>query len=368
MANPTTFNGWQMPTASDLVTDLPADFDVFGQAVDNSLWNSGYGQAGKNKIINGNFGIWQRGTSFSNPANEAYTADRFNITYDGTAATRTISQQAFTAGTAPVAGYESQYFYRYARTVAGSGATFDIIRQPIEDVRTFAGQTVNVSFWAKSDSGTPIITVALQQVFGSGGSTAVRTDIGTATLSTSWTRYSVTATLPSISGKTLGANNYVNLQLRTPINTVQTFDFWGVQVEYGSKATPFQTASGSIQGELAMCQRYYETNLNPGVFFATFTSASAYVQGVNLAAASTGSLGGTIYFKVTKRSAPTINIKSAYSATANKVSRFSDAIDIGTTVTAGWIGQNNFSSINDSGSGFTANTQYYFTYEAVSEL
>jgi hypothetical protein len=34
MANPTTNFGWQMPTATDLVTDLPADFEVFGQAVD----------------------------------------------------------------------------------------------------------------------------------------------------------------------------------------------------------------------------------------------------------------------------------------------------------------------------------------------
>jgi hypothetical protein len=37
MANPTTNFGWQMPTATDLVTDLPADFEVFGQAVDTSL-------------------------------------------------------------------------------------------------------------------------------------------------------------------------------------------------------------------------------------------------------------------------------------------------------------------------------------------
>jgi hypothetical protein len=214
--------------------------------------------AGKNKIINGDFGIWQRGTSFSNPSNSAYTADRFNITFDGSGATRTISRQAFTAGAAPVAGYESEFFFRYERSVAGSSATFDIIRQPIEDVRTFAGQTVTVSFWAKTDSGTPIITVALQQVFGSGGSTAVRTDIGTATLSTSWARYTVTATMPSISGKTIGASNYVNLQLRTPVNTIQTFDFWGVQVEAGSVATAFQTATGTLQGELAACQRYFQ--------------------------------------------------------------------------------------------------------------
>jgi hypothetical protein len=37
MANPTTNYGWPMPTSTDLVTDLPADFDAFGQPVDNTL-------------------------------------------------------------------------------------------------------------------------------------------------------------------------------------------------------------------------------------------------------------------------------------------------------------------------------------------
>jgi hypothetical protein len=37
MTNPTSNFGWQMPTATDLVTDLPADFAVFGQAVDTSM-------------------------------------------------------------------------------------------------------------------------------------------------------------------------------------------------------------------------------------------------------------------------------------------------------------------------------------------
>jgi hypothetical protein len=37
MSNPTSNFGWQMPTPTDLVTDLPADFEVFGQAVDSSL-------------------------------------------------------------------------------------------------------------------------------------------------------------------------------------------------------------------------------------------------------------------------------------------------------------------------------------------
>jgi hypothetical protein len=37
MANPTTYFGWVMPTSADLVTDLPADFAVFGQGVDTSM-------------------------------------------------------------------------------------------------------------------------------------------------------------------------------------------------------------------------------------------------------------------------------------------------------------------------------------------
>jgi hypothetical protein len=37
MTNPTSSFGWQMPTNTDLVTDLPADFEVFGQAVDTSM-------------------------------------------------------------------------------------------------------------------------------------------------------------------------------------------------------------------------------------------------------------------------------------------------------------------------------------------
>jgi len=37
MTNPTSNFGWQMPTSTDLVTDLPADFEVFGQAVDTSM-------------------------------------------------------------------------------------------------------------------------------------------------------------------------------------------------------------------------------------------------------------------------------------------------------------------------------------------
>lgn len=47
MSNPTSNFNWQMPTATDLVTDLPADFEVFGQAVDTALMDLKGGTTGQ---------------------------------------------------------------------------------------------------------------------------------------------------------------------------------------------------------------------------------------------------------------------------------------------------------------------------------
>jgi len=242
--------GWSEPDNSSLVKNGAADIRTLGDAIDTSLWNVGFGQAGKNKIINGDFGIWQRGTSFT--TSSAYTADRYYFLNGGS--TTTISQQTFTPGTAPVAGYESQYFLRATKTSTG-----DVyLEQRIENVRTLAGQTVTFSFWAKAASaGTPIV-VYLGQVFGSGGSTRVDTTLGTPALTTSWQRVSYTTTLGSMSGKTIGSGSFLSAYIGIPGASSQTIDTWGWQVEAGSIATPFQTASGgSPQAELAMCQRYF---------------------------------------------------------------------------------------------------------------
>jgi hypothetical protein len=61
MTNPTSNYGWQMPTATDLVTDLPADFEVFGQAVDTAMADLLGGTTGqilaKNSATNMDF-VW----------------------------------------------------------------------------------------------------------------------------------------------------------------------------------------------------------------------------------------------------------------------------------------------------------------------
>jgi hypothetical protein len=210
--------------------------------------------AGKNKIINGDFGIWQRGTSFTSSAG-IYTADRWSTDQSISAGTRTITQQTFTPGTAPVAGYEGTFFLRLA-TSAGFTAAYHNIQQKIEDVRVLAGQTATISFWAKADS-SRTIGVANQQSFGSGGSGFVATSIGNATLTTSWQRFTFTYTVPSISGKTIGTGNYGGIYFDLPTTASASYDFWGVQLEAGSVATAFQTATGTIQGELSAAQRYY---------------------------------------------------------------------------------------------------------------
>jgi hypothetical protein len=213
--------------------------------------------AGKNKIINGDFGIWQRGTSFS-PASSSnvYTSDRFFASRDGSGATVTISQQSFSAGTAPVTGYEGTYFLRFAQSVAGTAGTYNNITQRIEDVRQFAGQTVTISFWAKA-AVSQTLGAGISQYFGVGGSASVYPTGPNFTLTTSWARYSGSITIPSISGKTIGTSSALEFNFGFLANTVQTIDIWGVQLESGSVATPFTTATGTVQGELAACGRYF---------------------------------------------------------------------------------------------------------------
>ena len=156
--------------------------------------------AGKNKIINGDFGIWQRGTTFNSVANNSYTADRFYVAWDSSP-TVNVTQQTFAPGTAPVTGYESAYFFRLTETATSSSTVADV-RYRIEDVRTFAGQTATLSWWAKADSARTMTIAAINQDFGSGGSVAVTVTPTTSSfnLTTSWQRFSTTVTFPSIAG------------------------------------------------------------------------------------------------------------------------------------------------------------------------
>jgi len=222
----------------------------------------------KNVIINGNFSVNQRGFS-STTSSGTYGFDRWAFLASG--GTVTYSTQSFTLGNA-ITGQESANFARLVSASHSAAGDYALLFQRIEGVRTFAGQDIVISFWAKASTGTPKVAVELVQGFGTGGSPSadVNTYVGQVTLSTSWVRYSVTVTVPSISGKTIGtgSNDSLSLFLWTSAGTTfnsrtgslgvqnATIEFWGVQVEAGSVATPFERRP--LQIELALCQRYYQ--------------------------------------------------------------------------------------------------------------
>jgi hypothetical protein len=220
-------------------------------------------QPSSNAIINGAFEINQR-VFTSTSSNVVYTFDRWKTEFSSV--TATYSAQAFAVGEAPSSTVGGTNFIRVA-TSAATGSTYTVIRQEVEDVRSFAGQVVTLSFWAKSSTAGAKVGARMNQEFGSGGSTFVATNATTpATLTSSWDRYSFTIALPSISGKTIGAGSSLSALimvndsfLGTNVGAQNaTIDLWGVQLEAGAVATPFKRNSPNIQAELAACQRYYQ--------------------------------------------------------------------------------------------------------------
>ena len=337
--------GWTEPDNTGLVKNGAQDMRTLGDAIDTSVWNVGFGQAGKNKIINGDFSIAQRGTSIT-MAQNGYNLDRWTAGVGTAFPTGTVTRQLMPLGNT-ISGYEFTYFMRINPTVANGCTTYSQT-QRIEDVRTFAGQTATLSFWFKADAACSP-TVAITQSFGTGGSGSVAVlSPQTISATTTWTRFSFTVTFPSISGKTIGTNSAVDVSFLMPLVSgvlrVGSYDITGVQLEYGSKMTPFQTASGgSPQAELAMCQRYYyrTSGLNNGIF------------GIGQALSTTVAMIQVPFFAYMRVRPTTVDSSSLY--VADGVSAFT-----GGTVTAGAV-VNGLGIISYTTAGLTQYRPYYLS-------
>lgn len=211
----------------------------------------------RNAVINGGFDVWQRGSPITNAGGGSYfSADRWKG-YSG--ASRTFTRDTTSA--------LSIGFKNCLKVVQGAAASSFYNR--IEDVRTYAGDTVTLSYWVKADAAHTTSFSAFKQNFGSGGSADVTVNMSTVDIGTSWQRVVETVTLPSVEGKTIGSSSYLEVYPFL-LSASQTYYITGVQLEVGDTATPFEHRS--FGDELARCQRYYERSFSYGTALGTATS------------------------------------------------------------------------------------------------
>ena len=329
-------------------------------------------QGFRNKIINGDFSIWQRGGTggYTPTAGNMEGADRWITWWNGTGGTRSVSRSTFALGQTAVPD-NPKHHMTINTSVIGSGQTVTDFWQRIENVNTFAGQTATLSFWWKSTSAATQASPFITQNFGTGGSpsAAVDTFLTTTSLASAntWTRYSVSVALPSISGKTLGTSgDYLLVGLRFLTTVACTIDISSVQLEQGSVSTPFeQRPSGT---EFALCQRYYQTSYSNGTAVPTNNSQGGIVVG---GAPSVANLAfvAHVNFPVVMRISPTVAVASYTSSQANRVSDAYSGTDQGATSgNVVYIGSTGFSVYNTSGVTMTSLLGFMFHYAAQAEL
>lgn len=290
-----------------------------------------------NYCINGNFDIWQRGTSFTNPANGAYTADRIApwINVDGgTPPTIVHSRQTLTPGELD----KSFYFYRINANGAGSGygnsSYYTLYLQQIENgTRLLCGlnKKITISFYARSSVNGRVIVLEPIQNYGGGGivsSEELLTPLRII-LTTSWTKYTHTFTTNTLVGKTFGDNyddrlkfwiwlqggSTYNSRITSPIPWASgNIDIAQIQINAGDTALDY--IAPTFEDELRKCMRYYEKSCNSDVYPQNSYSSYNVTGCYGIAAASTAIIPLTSCFKVEKRITPAIVISGGEGATA----------------------------------------------------
>jgi hypothetical protein len=220
-----------------------------------------------NPVINGGFDIWQRGTSFAVGAAQIYTSDRWYAYRGGLATGLTVSRQA-TSDTTNLPNI--QYCARVQRDSGNTSTGSLNLQYSFETVNSipFAGKTVTLSFYARKGANYSVsadnLTYSLysgtgtdQNIGGTYTGLVTLAQLG-ATLTTTWQRFVATATVGATATELALAFGNV------PTGTAGAADYFevtGVQIDLGtytaSTAPTFRRSGGTLQGELAACQRYY---------------------------------------------------------------------------------------------------------------
>ena len=261
----------------------------------------------KNRLINGNFDIWQRGLSgqvgnLSGSSQALYGPDRWMV-YMPVNSRATWERLTFESG----AGFnEGRSGLRVSRWGSSDGMN---IAQRIEGVETCAGQSVTVSFYMRSS--IPLLCVIFFiQRFGVGGS-----DIGErvetqVSVTTEFNKFVVTLDIPPITGKTADNEGCLELVFGPLAEGAYHLDLASVQVESGVIATDFELRPPAQ--ELMLCQRYYEKTFSYDIApqnGVTHIGSLISVVYIGQSGWSSQPVGHWI-FKAEKRATPSITLYS----------------------------------------------------------
>jgi hypothetical protein len=241
-----------------------------------------------NRIMNGDFIVWQRATSGT--ANGYTAADRWLNGASG--GTVTQSRSLFNPGDGVGISSITPTF-ALSQNVTGQSLSshYAVTQQRIENVRNYSGQTITVLGYVIRAAGSGNAVIEMSQNFGTGGSpSAAVTGISPTTITPTgvWQPFAAVMTVPSISGKVLGSNfnDYLELNLwasagstlnsRTNSLGLQTQNIlWhGVHIRVGTWAATDAALyrPRNVGVELALCQRYYWSGLLRSRFRAAVSS------------------------------------------------------------------------------------------------
>jgi hypothetical protein len=321
---------------------------------DGVSWAGPSNIAGKNAVINGGMDFFQRATSSSSAGYT--TADRWFFNAN---ASSTVSQES----TIVPSGF------RYSLKLTANSSATPYIIQSIETLNTIplVNRVITVSFYVYASSSFQINTLLLHSTStdnaaGGSWSQLSPTTGGSVTAGTSWQRVTATFTVPS-DAKTIGTYIFPSAN----IGAGQSYYVTGVQLELGSVATPFSRAGGSIAGELAACQRYYQKSYPAGIY------PGAYFQGGYSIAIVENNIPSSNYYHFqpllqTMRAEPTVTVYSGSGAVA-KVSTSGGSDLAANSAVQVLITDNHFTIQNQSGGALTASAGgFLFYYVASAEL
>ena len=289
-------------TGSGAVTNLAVGADGTTLVANSSAstgvsWSAGNPIA--NPIINSCFDIWQRGTSFTvGTTTSLYTADRWQSSRAGTAGL-TVARQA-TGDTTNLPNI--QYAMRLQRD-SGNTSTAAITNWTNLETSNsipFSGKTVTFSFYARAGANYSATSNILNAELYSGTGTDQNVNVSgftganqvinqNFTLTTTWQRFTYSATIPAT------ATQLAALFISNPTGTAGANDYYditGVQVDLGSVALPVRRNASTLQGELAACMRYFQTNGDYnyfGAFYSTTVARFYYTLPVTMRTAPTPS-------------------------------------------------------------------------------